>query len=118
MNIQQIATKRVNFRLFGADLSFLGCDVTRSSLVDITNFSGKFAAAVFRVEQCRTVASSTLKKKAASFSETYQIIRLYFEKIQTYVNQQYVQCIDISEVVHPWVLLNSCHCTCVSTRMT
>jgi len=51
MNIQQTGTKGVNFRLFGADLSFLGCNVRLNSVVDITNFSGEFAAAVSRVEE-------------------------------------------------------------------
>jgi hypothetical protein len=51
MNIQQTATKLVNFRLSGADLRFLGCDVTPSSLVGVANISGEFAAADFRVEQ-------------------------------------------------------------------
>ena len=61
VNIQESAMKGVNFRLSGADLSFLRCVVTLSSLIGITNFSGEFAAAVFGVEESRTVASSTLK---------------------------------------------------------
>ena len=52
-----------------------------NSVIGITNFSGEFAAAVSRVEECRILASSTLKKKATSYSETYQITLLYIAKI-------------------------------------
>jgi hypothetical protein len=59
--------------------------VRLNSVIGITNFSGEFAAAVSRVEECRILASSTLKKKATSYSETYQITLLYIAKIQTYM---------------------------------
>jgi hypothetical protein len=50
--------------------------MTPCSLVDITNFSDELPAAIFRLEKRRTVASSPLKK-AAGYSETYQITRFY-----------------------------------------
>jgi hypothetical protein len=82
VNIQQTATKRVNFRLFGADLGFFwGCD-----LVDIANFSGEFAAAFSRVEQCRTIASSTLKKKAASLRNVPNYTALFCKNTNTCVS--------------------------------
>jgi hypothetical protein len=115
-NIQQTATKGVNFRLFGADLSFLGCDVTLSSLVGVNELYRRICCSRFQSGRVKNSCFFYFKEEGSKFLRNVpNYTALYCRSANLYVCQQYVQCIDISEVVHPWVLLNSRLCTCIDT---